>query len=113
MTTLVDRLTKSTGITASSAKLLRGAFHLKTVAHSLGSFRGENIPYRSIKNIAEGDISLAVQAARYNAAIAEYAEMVTETVAKDGLSHIFRLHIRPSEAITVFKVQFMPYSRTS
>lgn len=100
-------------VAASLAEGLRGASRGKASPYCLGALGGEYLLYGCFKYIAKGYDAVAVKTARNNTAVGEYTEMVRKTVAEYVRVCFLKAYIWPLKALSVLKVELMPYPRAS
>jgi hypothetical protein len=86
------------------AKLLHSNSTVKSCPDGKSPLGGKNLTDWCFKNISKGDLTPTFKATRNHASVTENAEMVTEAIAEHALTHVIAGHIRPGEAITIFKV---------
>ena len=106
------RLYKSLGIAAAAAQVFRGPPAGKTVYHGFGPGGCQNIPDIFLKNVAQGNAAVTVQAAGYYGAVTENTEMIPQAIAEETLPLNRGVLIRPLEALAPFQKQPVPDADT-
>ncbi len=102
---------ESAGVAAFAAELLGGVTVVEAFEDIFCSLGVENFGKGPVVHVAEGYYALAVEAAGNDTSVDENSEVVAQTVAKDARVALLGILVGPGEAVAVFKVQFISYSR--
>ena len=99
-------------ISALAAKLFCSAPMLKTFINSGCSWCFQYFLKRLLKQIAQRQIAFMIQTAGYHSPVAQYADLVSESVAEYMTAVFFRRKIRPVKLISIFKINPLPDADT-
>ena len=77
---------KSAGVPTASAKLLGGTVVGKAIVDRACAGRAQNLGKWLLVQIAKGEHTVGIQAAGHNGAVAVYAHLIAERIAKQGRS---------------------------
>ena len=92
------------GIAAAAAQIFRGISAQEAVVYCICPIRIQDLLQRLLEDVSEGDITLVIQAAGDDGAVAQDADLITHSIAEYPLAALRGGKIRPIEFVTVFQV---------
>ena len=95
---------EAAGVAAAAAEGFLGGAVGEAVIHGLGAGRGKDVGKVGLKEVAEGELTVMVEATGHDRAVNEYTDLIAQGIAENALSPIVCRHIRPVELLTGFEI---------